>query len=203
MICIIDYKMGNLFSIQKKLKQLGVDAVISDKAEVIAAASKIILPGIGHFGKAMEQLNELGLIGILNDQVMIEKKPILGICLGMQLMTRSSEESDTAGLGWFDADVKKFSITDTVRHKVPHTGWNQIFSRKDSRLLRNIPDGSEFYFVHSYYVCPYDESDQLTYTHFEKEFASSIAKKNMFGVQFHPEKSHEFGFQMIKNFIEL
>jgi len=103
MICIIDYKMGNLFSIQKKLKQLGVDAMISDKADDITTASKIILPGIGHFGKAMEQLNELGLVEVLNEQVLDKKKPILGICLGMQLMTSTSEESDKAGTGWFAA----------------------------------------------------------------------------------------------------
>jgi glutamine amidotransferase len=195
--------MGNLFSIQKKLRQLGVESMISDRPSDIASASKIILPGIGHFEKAMEQLHGLGLTDALNEQILNKKKPILGICLGMQLMAATSEEGDSAGLGWFDADVKRFSVNDTVRHKVPHTGWNQIYSNKKSSLLKNIPDGSEFYFVHSYYVDPHDAADQLTYTDFEQTFTSSIEKENIFGVQYHPEKSHEAGFQMIRNFTEL
>jgi imidazole glycerol-phosphate synthase subunit HisH len=203
MICIIDYQMGNLFSIQKKLRQLRVESVISNRSDDIRSASKFILPGIGHFGKAMEQLNRFGLVDILNDDVMNKKKPILGICLGMQLMAASSEEGDSAGLGWFDADVKKFEIKDTVRNKVPHTGWNQVFTTKPSRLFRDIPEGSEFYFVHSYFVDVRDGSDQLTYTEFEQQFTSSIEKENIFGVQYHPEKSHETGFRMLKNFIEI
>ena len=203
MICIIDYGMGNLFSIQKKIRQMGVEPVISNSPADVAAASKIILPGIGHFGKAMEQLNNLGLTDLLNEQVLERKKPILGICLGMQLMARSSEEGESAGLGWFDADVKLFDIRDKTRNKVPHTGWNQIFATKESKLLKDIPDGSEFYFVHSYFVDLLNEADQLTYTDFEKPFTSSIEKDNIFGVQYHPEKSHGAGFQMFRNFIEL
>jgi glutamine amidotransferase len=195
--------MGNLFSIQKKIRQMGLEPIISNSPKDIAAATKIILPGIGHFGKAMDQLHELGLTDLLNEQVFERKKPILGICLGMQLMASASEEGDAAGLGWFDADVKRFHINDKIRNKVPHTGWNQVFATKESRLLKGIPDGSEFYFVHSYFVDPHNESDKLTYTDFERPFTSSIEKDNIFGVQYHPEKSHGAGFQMFKNFVEL
>lgn len=203
MICIVDYQMGNLFSIQKKVRQLGVEAIASSRAEDLASASKIILPGIGHFGKAMEQLRGMGLVDVLNEQVLEKKKPILGVCLGMQLMASSSAEGESEGLGWFDAEVNRFSVKDTVRNKVPHTGWNQVFARKASRLLDGIPDGSEFYFVHSYFVKAHDKTDQLTYTHFEEDFTSSIERDNIFGVQYHPEKSHEVGLRMFRNFLSL
>jgi len=135
--------------------------------------------------------------------VLEKRKPILGICLGMQLMATHSEEGDAVGLGWFDAEVKRFEIQDTIRNKVPHTGWSEVFRAKESRLLKNIPEGSEFYFVHSYFVDLKDQTDQLTFSRFERPFTSSIEKGNMFGVQYHPEKSHETGLQMIRNFLEL
>lgn len=202
-IVIIDYKMGNIFSIQKRLKQLGYEALISDKKEDIQNADKIILPGVGHFGKAMKSLTETNLLEVLNDAVLVRKKPILGICLGMQLMTKFSEEGNVEGLGWFDATVKKIAIKDTVKFKVPHTGWNEIISKKESILLNNIPAYAEFYFVHSYYVECNNSLDILTSTNYELDFTSAIQKEHIFGVQFHPEKSHELGSQMLKNFIEM
>ncbi|MGD9562031.1 MAG: imidazole glycerol phosphate synthase subunit HisH [Pyrinomonadaceae bacterium] len=203
MITIIDFGMGNLFSIRKRIQSLGYDVQVSNDPSDIAASSKLILPGVGHFARAVEQIRNLGLTEALNREVVERRKPILGICLGMQLMAKLSQEGNAAGLGWFDAEVRRFQISDTVANKVPHTGWNQVFPSKASQLLNGISEGSAFYFVHSYYVKLNRPEDQLAYTPFEDPFTSAIEKDNIFGVQFHPEKSHEVGFQMIKNFAEL
>lgn len=222
-IAIIDYGMGNLLSVKKKLDQLNVDAIITSDKETILSADKIILPGVGHFGKAMENLKKLGLIDTLNEAVLVQKKPILGICLGMQLMAKYSEETkenreqriesretrtesrepNEQGLGWIDAEVVKFQFEDTLRFKVPHTGWNQIEISKESKLMDGIENGSEFYFVHSFFMSAQNEGDVLTNTEYGKTFVSSISKGNMYGVQFHPEKSHDVGLQLLRNFITL
>lgn len=202
-IVIIDYGMGNHFSVQKKLNRLGYDAVITNDIQLIKNAEKIILPGVGHFGKAMENLKRLNLVDILNEEVLQKKKPILGICLGMQLMASSSEEGDTKGLNWIDAIVAKFNTTDQLKYKVPHTGWNQTKQLKDSKLLNEITDSPEFYFVHSYHFKCNDNMDALCSTNYETDFISAIERDNIFGIQFHPEKSHDIGMQLIKNFIEL
>jgi imidazole glycerol-phosphate synthase subunit HisH len=202
-IAIIDYGMGNVFSIQKKLNQLACKSIITNKKEDIATASRIILPGVGHFGRAMENLSKLGLIEVLNESVLHNKKPILGICLGMQLMASFSEEGNVKGLNWFDANVRRFDLKDKVRYKVPHTGWNQIEIAKNSNLMKNLNNDSEFYFVHAYYVECNNSSDILTRTEYEIPFTSAIEKENIVGVQFHPEKSHDYGFQLLKNFISL
>ncbi len=202
-IVIIDYGMGNHFSIQKKMNRLGYNALVTNDAKLISNAEKIILPGVGHFGKAMENLHQLNLVETLNKEVLQKKKPILGICLGMQLMATSSEEGGTKGLNWIDAVVKKFSITDQLKYKVPHTGWNQIKRIKNSKLLNGLTDSPEFYFVHSYYFNCKNNVDALCSTNYESEFISAIEHENVFGVQFHPEKSHDTGMQLLKNFIEL
>jgi imidazole glycerol-phosphate synthase subunit HisH len=202
-IAIIDYGMGNVFSIQKKLNQLACKSIITNKKEDIATASRIILPGVGHFSRAMENLSKLGLIEVLNESVLHNKKPILGICLGMQLMASFSEEGNVKGLNWFDANVRRFDLKDKVRYKVPHTGWNQIEIAKNSNLMKNLNNDSEFYFVHAYYVECNNSSDILTRTEYEIPFTSAIEKENIVGVQFHPEKSHDYGFQLLKNFISL
>lgn len=202
-IAIIDYGMGNLNSIVKKLKRLGAECFITFNPEEIKAAQKIILPGVGHFGKAMQKLNELGLIETLTEEVMINKKPILGICLGMQLMAKRSDEGNCDGLGWFNAEVIKIEVQNKLKYKVPHTGWNQIAISKPSKLMNNIPNFSEFYFVHSYHFKAKDLNDVLNESQYEIKIVSAIERENVFGVQYHPEKSHEIGELLLKNFIKL
>ena len=202
-IIIIDYGAGNIKSIQFAFKRLGYEAKLSNAIEEIKAADKIIFPGVGHFSKAMENLKKLNVIQSLNEKVLEKKTPVLGICLGMQLMALSSEEGKSNGLGWFDATVRKFNIKDKLNFKVPQMGWNTISINKKSDLMKNIPDQSEFYFIHSFYIKCNKEEDILNTTVYESEFVSGIQKDNIFGVQYHPEKSHEIGEKIFKNFIQI
>jgi imidazole glycerol-phosphate synthase subunit HisH len=199
-VTIIDYGMGNINSIKKRLVKLGINPNISADENEIKKADKIILPGIGHFSQAMQRLNDLNLVEILNEEVLVKRKPIIGICLGMQLMAKFSEEGNVKGLGWFDADIVKFKIEDKFKYKVPHVGWNQIQIKKPSVIMNGIDDLSEFYFVHSYFCKCNNEADVLNNTDHESIFASAIEKENIFGVQYHPEKSHSVGEKLIKNF---
>lgn len=206
MIVILDYHMGNHHSVKRKLDKLGVDSVVSSDPKDLLSADKIIMPGVGHFGKAMEKLRELELIEPLNKEVLESKKPILGICLGMQLMAKSSEEftdGTNEGLGWINGSVKRFVVSDPIRYKVPHIGWNTISASKESRLLTGIQTGEEFYFVHSYFMQLNDPSEEVTSTTYELPFTSAVEKGNIYGVQFHPEKSHDIGMQLLKNFVDL
>ena len=200
-IVIVDYKMGNIHSVARKLKMLGVNYEISNNPDTIKQADKLILPGVGHFGKAMLQLEESNLISVLNDVVLIQKKPILGICLGMQLMANFSEEGNVNGLGCIDGKVKRFQVNDKLRFKIPHTSWNQISICKESQMNIGLDNTSEFYFVHAYYFRANNESDILHKTTYEQEFVSAVQKENIVGVQYHPEKSHDLGMQLIKNFV--
>lgn len=203
MITIIDYKTGNLGSIRNMLKKIRMESVITSNPEEIESASKIILPGVGSFDQGMENLINLNIKDILNKKVLVDKIPVLGICLGMQLMTLKSEEGRLQGLGWIDADTVRFRFDDTAQFKSPHMGWNFIRQHKESRLLRNMVPESRFYFVHSFYVRSNNPSDILTSTEYEKEFTSSYERENIIGVQFHPEKSHKFGMALLRNFAEL
>lgn len=200
MIAIIDYGMGNLGSVKRKLDRIGAESVITSDPEAIRNSDKLILPGVGHFGNAVNELKIRGLWDVLNREVLISKKPILGICLGMQLMAKSSEEGNGEGLGWFDADVVRFRVKDTLKYKVPHMGWNQVVLKKPSQLFAGVDPDQGFYFVHSYHLKCKDVTDILNETVYEYPFVSAIQKDNIYGVQYHPEKSHECGEQLLRNF---
>ncbi|HEU0111365.1 MAG TPA: imidazole glycerol phosphate synthase subunit HisH [Flavisolibacter sp.] len=202
-VAIIDYGMGNLHSVYKKLSGLKVRAIMATTPAEVLKADKIILPGVGHFGKAMQNLKNLGIYDSLNEAVLVKKTPILGICLGMQLMANESEEGNEPGFGWINARVVKFRIQNQLKYKVPQTGWNSINICKESSLLTNIENQSEFYFLHSYCYEGTEPVDRLTTTEFEYEYVSAVQKDHIFGTQFHPEKSHQQGLQLLKNFIQI
>ena len=202
-IVIIDYGMGNLRSVQKKFDRLTTDVRISSDCNEIANARKLVLPGVGHFANGVRKLKESGIWDVLNQKVLIEQTPILGICLGMQLMARFSEEGNVAGFGWFDADVVRFQVSDTRTYKVPHIGWNTANCTNESSLFAGIPAAAMFYFVHSYHLVCHEPQDVLAMTTYAYPFAAAIRKGAIYGTQFHPEKSHDWGQQMIANFIGL
>lgn len=201
-VIIIDYKMGNLYSVYEKLNIFSNNTKISDNFREISNAEKVILPGVGHFGKAIQNLQELNLIECLNELTLIKKIPVLGICLGMQIMTKFSEEGNVSGLGWFDAEVIKFKHKNNI-YKNPHIGWSNLIIKKKSLLFQDLPEQHEFYFVHSYHVITNVKSIISAETEYEYKFVSAIEKENIFGVQFHPEKSHEYGELIFKNFLNI
>jgi glutamine amidotransferase len=199
---IINYGMGNLGSIANMIKYLGYKSIITSDLAQIETATKIILPGVGHFDKAMANLNSLGITEIIKRKALDEKTPLLGICLGMQLMCNKSEEGSVPGLGIIDADVRKFRFSNTRNLKVPHMGWNLVMQKKKNILFGDEFNEFRFYFVHSYYVSCHHEEDILTTTVYGEEFVSAFQNGKIYGVQFHPEKSHKFGMSLLKNFIE-
>jgi glutamine amidotransferase len=202
MITIIDYKTGTLGSIQNILKKIGEQSVVTSDKDLISKATKLILPGVGAFDTGMRNLNELGLVEVLNEKVVYDKTPVLGICLGMQLMSGGSEEGALPGLGWIDAKTIRFQFIDTIEYKIPHMGWNFVKQHKSSRLLENMYPEARFYFVHSFYFSAGNKEDIVTTTKYETEFTSAVEKENILGVQFHPEKSHKFGMKLLKNFVD-
>ena len=199
MIVIIDYGMGNLRSVQKAFERIKVSIKVSSSIDDILNADKLILPGVGHFERGMQNLRERGIYKALNEAVLEMKKPILGICLGMQLMTEFSEEGNCSGFGWINAKTKKFSFP-TGRIKIPHMGWNNLSINKTDSLFKAITVDDYFYFVHSYFVSCTDYNEVLTETIYGNKFVSSFKKENIFGCQFHPEKSHDAGLLVLKNF---
>lgn len=202
-ITIVDCGGGNVQSVARTLLRAGVPSIVSSSPDVISSAAKLILPGVGHFAKAMGNLRSSGLVDALDEAVLSRKIPILGICLGMQLMSQGSEESDTQGLGWFDGSVVRFNVIDQLRYKVPHTGWNQAQQAKPSRILNGIGEVAEFYFLHSFHYATEATEDILMNTSYGYTFVSAIEKDNMYGFQFHPEKSHDVGVQLLKNFASI
>ena len=201
MITIVDYDMGNSRSVVNMLQRIGFKAEITRDHKKLESAEKLILPGVGSFDTAMKNLEHFELKELLDRKALIEKVPFLGICLGMQILTNSSEEGNLSGLGWIKGSASIFKSDNDI--KVPHMGWNYIIPSSNSRLCKNLEDNSRFYFVHSYYVQVHEEEHSSMKTTYSLEFDSGIEKDNIFGVQFHPEKSHKFGMQILKNFAEL
>lgn len=210
MIAIIDYGMGNLRSVQKAFEAVGERPVVTRDPGVISAASHVVLPGVGAFGDAMDHLHEFGLVDVIR-RVIEGGKPFLGICLGLQvLFTESEEHGHHKGLNLVQGKVLRFpdrvmtrtvkGADEAVRLKVPHIGWNDLRLQRKAPVLRDVPEGSHVYFVHSYYVVPHDEELVATMTTYGLEFTSSIWKDNIFACQFHPEKSHDVGLKILKRF---
>lgn len=204
MITIIDYNMGNIASVENMLKKIGCNTQVTSEPSVLKNAEKIILPGVGAFDYGVKNLKDLGLFDVLKEKVIELKTPLLGICLGMQLLTQDSEEGSLPGLAFFKAHTKRFpSDYCGQKQKIPHMGWNYVYPRVDSPLFKNCLEDMRFYFVHSYFVDCGEESDILATTEYGNSFASVIRNGNIYGVQFHPEKSHKFGMNLLKNFVEL
>jgi glutamine amidotransferase len=204
MIGVIDYGSGNKHAILDLLKRLSIPASLITVPSQLKNCEKFILPGVGAFDDTMRKLNDSGLRDGLNHAVINERKAILGICVGMQIMTRGSEEGQEPGLAWFDAFTKRLDVTTlTSKPKLPHLGWNQIEAEPSARLFSDIDDSKGFYFLHSYYVECSDSADIAARTSYGRPFASSIQKKNIFGCQFHPEKSHHNGLTVFRNFANL
>lgn len=204
MISLINYGSGNIHAIANTYKRLNIPYKITcDKAE-LKNAQKLILPGVGDFDETMMLLNDLGIKDVLDELVMVKKVPILGVCVGMQILGESSEEGKSAGFGWIKGKVKKIDVNElSTKPYLPHMGWNTVEPIKNSILFDNIIFENGFYFLHSYYFdCEYD-ADILATTKYGVEFASAIHHENVYGFQFHPEKSHQNGIELFRNFARL
>ena len=203
MIAIIDYGLGNLASVQNMFRKIGVkEVMITGDPERIAKAEKLLLPGVGAFDAGMANLEKSGLVPILNKRVLEDKVPILGICLGMQLLSKSSEEGQLRGLGWIDAHTVKFKPEAGSSWKVPHMGWEYVTVTRENPLLK-MDAKSRFYFVHSYHVVCESEEQSIGIANFDKPFTCMVNKGNIFGTQFHPEKSLKFGMDVLLNFSKI
>jgi glutamine amidotransferase len=204
MITIVDYGVGNLLSIVNMFRKIGVEARLSCNIDEISGADKLLIPGVGNFGHGMAMLRNNGFVEVLNDVVLSKKKPVLGICLGMQLLLEGSEEAPgVAGLGWISGQNKRFVLPSDSQLKVPHMGWSDVSATRSSPLFKGFEDEARFYFVHSYHAVPTHVQNVLLTSHYGYEFACGIRQEHIFGVQFHPEKSHRFGMQLLKNFSEI
>lgn len=200
MIIIVDYGLGNVRSIYAKIDQMGKKAKISNQISDIEVADTIILPGVGAFDTGLQNLKTLDLIQILNRKIIHEHTPVLGICLGMQLFTKKSEEGSQEGLSYINAETIRFRFAEGANLHIPHMGWNTIQKKRDIPVLSGIVDNSRFYFVHSYHVICHDSQDIVATTSYGYDYSSIIQKENILGVQFHPEKSHKQGIALLKNF---
>ena len=207
MIAVVDFQLSNIGSVLNMLRYLGVEANITTNPKEVELSEKIILPGVGSFDRAMNNIHELGLLSALNSRVLEAKVPVLGICLGMQILGEGSEEGGIEGLSWIKGSCKRFDFSEQVvgkaedKLRIPHMGWNTVFQKKESKLLQDMYDKPRFYFVHSYYFEVGEASDTLLSTKHGEYFTSAVERENIYGTQFHPEKSHKFGSQLISNFV--
>jgi glutamine amidotransferase len=201
-VTLVDYGLGNILAFANIYRRLNIDVAIARDAGELAGAEKIVLPGVGAFDWAMSRLAASGMRACLDDLVLRRRRPVLGICVGMQMMAARSDEGALAGLGWFDAEVRRFpDRVGAHRVPLPHMGWNDVVDCGDV-VFRDI-EAPRFYFLHSYYFVPRDPACVLGTSYYYGEFASAVRKGNIYGVQFHPEKSHHWGVRLLKNFAEL
>jgi glutamine amidotransferase len=203
MIVVIDIGIGNLGSIVNMLRAIGAPGMASKDAADLAAAERLILPGVGAFDAGVRRLRQSGLVDILRQRVLGDRVPVLGICLGMQLLGEGSEEGSLPGLGWLAADTVRFDFaTIDDRPRIPHMGWNTVEVRRGDSLFRDADDRARYYFVHSYHLRCRNSSDVLGTTHHGYDFASAVQCDNIYGTQFHPEKSHGYGKAVLRAFAE-
>lgn len=203
-LVVVNSGIGNLGAIPNMLKRIGVDAVVTDDPVTIEGADKLILPGVGSFDAAARRFDELDLVPILNRKVLDERTPVLGLCLGMQLLGEGSEEGELPGLGWIRGRAVRFRFDGSDPSlRIPHMGWNFVEPVGATPLLDGLGDHPRFYFAHSYHVAVTDADDAVGITHYGVDFPSVVARGNVYGAQFHPEKSHRFGLRFLQNFVGL
>jgi glutamine amidotransferase len=203
MVTIVDYGIGNIQALRHIYQMLGIPVAVASRIGDILSAERLILPGVGAFDWAMERLEGSGLRDALDARVMVDRIPVLGICVGMQMMALRSEEGIAKGLSWLDAGVRDLHAEEAVRNlPLPHMGWNDAFPVRESPLFRGLKD-PRFYFLHSYRFCPNDDAQTVAVTDYGIGFCAAVSRDNVYGVQFHPEKSHDWGVQLLKNFAEI
>jgi imidazole glycerol-phosphate synthase subunit HisH len=203
MITIIDYGLGNVKAFATVYYKLNIPVVIARKSEDILDATNIILPGVGAFDYAMQRLNDSGMRDTLERKVLQDKVPVIGICVGMQMLARKSEEGLLPGLGWIDGEVIKFKFSTETTMRIPHMGWNTIEPKRTGGLMEGLDSESRFYFLHSYYFHCSNQADVIATTDYNGIFESAVNCNNIYGVQFHPEKSHGWGIKLLDNFAKL
>jgi glutamine amidotransferase len=203
MVAIIDYGIGNTGSICKMIEKLGFEAIVTKNETDIRNADSIILPGVGSFDNAAKKLRDTGLISTLSELALEQNKPFLGICLGMQLLFKCSEEGVDNGLGWIDGTVIKFDQSRMTSEKIPHMGWNTVTCNAQSPLFKNLNSEIRFYFTHSFHVSSVKEAEIIGTTNYGYDFTCAVQRNNIYGVQFHPEKSHRFGLQLMHKFLKI
>jgi glutamine amidotransferase len=203
MIVIVNYGVGNLGSVQNMLKKAGFESVLASDISALEKADKIILPGIGAFDHCMQKFNASGMRPLVEEKVIKDKVPLLGICVGLQMLMENSEEGTERGLGWLAGKTVKFKKDRLGDLKIPHMGWTDVKLSKTSALTNNMGEQPRFYFVHSYHVLPDHPGDELLQANYGYDFTAAVNRDNIFGVQFHPEKSHKYGMKILENFSRL